>query len=105
MNTITMHQAGGGVISLFHLVDEQPIEGIVAGKYQIFDRDNAPVLTLQLGSGISVVDGHINITISSVDCLLLAGPYTHECSVRDVYGRDLFVLTGHIKFIATHVRI
>jgi hypothetical protein len=101
---IQFYQAGGGVIGIQHLVDGLPIDGITSAKYQLFDRNGNALITKQLGDGITFTDGRIVVVLSASDVTELAGAFTHECAVRDNQGRNLFVLTGPIRLIATKVR-
>lgn len=102
---IQFYQAGGGVLRISHHVDGVPITGITAAKYQLFDRDNNVLLTKALGSGITFETGQLVIVFTPEDFALLAGAFTHECIVRDLQNRSLFVLTGHIRLIPTKVRL
>lgn len=102
---IQLRQASGGVINVLHDVDGVPLDGITSAKYQLFKGDADVVLTSTLGAGISWVNGQVAITITAQQAAALSGHYTHECAVKDLQGRDLFVLSGPIRFIPTKVRI
>ena len=103
--SIQFYQAGGGVLRISHHVDGVPLTGITAAKYQLFDRDNNVVLTKALGNGIAFDAGQVIVVFTPADFAVLAGPFTHECIVRDLQNRPLFVLTGHIRLIPTKVRL
>lgn len=102
---IQLRQAIGGIIQVQHLVDDVPLDGITAGKYQLFGQDGSVLLTLVFGSGVSWDAGVVVITITKEQADQLVGFYTHECVVRDLSGRDLPVLSGPIRFTPTKVRI
>ena len=102
---IQLREASGGVINIQHDVDGIPIGGLLAAKYQLFSRDNAPALTLTLGNGISWSAGSIVITITAAMAEQLSGFYTHECAAIDIEGRDLIVLDGQVQFKPRKVRI
>lgn len=101
---ITLRQGTGGVINVVHDVDGVPISGIQAAKYQIFGRDDAAVLTLSLGNGISWREGTIVITITAAMADKLNGFFTHECAAIDTDGRNLTVLEGQVQFKPRKVR-
>lgn len=100
-----LHQAAGGVISITHHVDGQPLDGITAAKYQLFGRNGEALVTKSHSDGISFIDGQIVIVLSESDTAGVSGVFTHECSVRDLSGRAIFVLTDTIQFIPTKTRL
>lgn len=102
---IQLRQAAGGVINVTHDVDGVILSGITSAKYQLFNDAAVVVLTNTLGAGISWVDGQVAITITAQQAEQLNGYFTHECVVKDLLGRNLFVLSGPIRFIPTKVRI
>lgn len=102
---IQFYQGGGGVLRISHLVDGVPIGGITAAKYQLFDRAGAALLAKTLGAGITFESGRVVIVFTPGDFELLAGAFTHECIVRDLQNRPLFILTGPIRLIPTKVRL
>lgn len=102
---IQFFQASSAAIRIDYTNDDQPLNGITVGRYQLFDRDNQAVLTLDLGNGIEFVNGEIVVFVSENQAMQLSGLYRHECAVRDLTGRQHFVLSGPIRFLATTVRV
>lgn len=102
---IQFWQASSAAIHISYSYDNQALSGLSAARYQLYNRDGTPVLTLDLGAGVEFVDGKVIVFISDEQTLLLDGLYTHECAIRDLTGRQHIVLAGPIKFLATKVRI
>lgn len=102
---IQFWQASSAAIHITYSHDDQAVAGITAAKYQLYNRDGQPELTLELGAGIEFIDGKVIIFMTDDQTKLLDGLYTHECAIRDLTGRQHMVLSGHIKFLATKVRV
>jgi hypothetical protein len=98
-------QASDCKISVSHYVNNVLLGAISQAKYQIFDKNDVPVVTKTLGSGISFLNGVTTISLSDSDTLNLVGSYRHECLVRDPMGQDIFILKSSIRFNKTKVRL
>lgn len=88
-----------------HEVDGEPLTGLTAAKYQITNRNNIAVLTLELGDGVQFINGQVVITITEQASEALAGEYTHQCLGRDQAGRAVSILKGQISFNKTIPRL
>jgi hypothetical protein len=95
---VQLRQGTGGRINVQHDVDGVTLAGITAAEYQMFNREEEVVLTLELGSGISWDGEFVVITITKQQAAMLVGFYSHECAAIDLTGRDLIVLDGQIQF-------
>lgn len=105
MQDINFKQGASALLVIDHNIDNAPVTGISAAKYELYGRTGQVLIEKTLGEGIVFTDGIIEISLSDEDTADLSGSYNHQCVAKDIADRTFFPLNGDITFGATKPRL
>jgi hypothetical protein len=105
MQEINFKQGASALLIIEHDIDDEPVAGIIAAKYELYGRTGQVLITKELGSGVAFNDGNIEISLSDTDTVVLSGSYNHQCVAKDLDNRTFYPLIGDINFGGTKPRL
>jgi hypothetical protein len=72
-------------------------------KWGLHPRNEANILEKTSTSGISIVDGKVQIKLDPADTEILSGTYYHECEMTDTLGNVSTLFTGLVSVSKSNV--
>jgi hypothetical protein len=72
-------------------------------KWGLHPRNGENILEKTSTSGISIVDGKVQIKVDPLDTELLSGTYYHECEMTDTLGNVSTIFTGLVSVSKSNV--
>lgn len=105
MQDINFKQGASALLIIEHDIDDEPVTGITAAKYELYGRTGQVLITKSLNNGITFNEGKIEILLSDEDTTQLSGNYNHQCVAIDLNNRTFFPLIGYVTFGGTIPRL
>lgn len=105
MQELNFKQGASALLQIEHSIDNEPVTGITAAKYELYGRTGQVLISKSLGDGIEFSDGIIEIELTEADTAELNSSYNHQCVAKDVSNRTFYPLSGSITFGATKPRL
>lgn len=105
MQDINFKQGASALLIIEHIIDDEPVTGINAAKYELYGRTGKVLISKTLNAGISFNEGKIEISLSDTDTAELSGNYNHQCVAKDLADRTFYPLIGDVTFGATKPRL
>lgn len=85
-------------------IDGEALAGIAQAKAVLYQKGVA-VVTKSLNDGITFNGGKLSISFTEVDTQSISGMVNIECLVRDMAGKDAFVLLSMFNIKKTLTRL
>lgn len=105
MQDINFKQGASALLIIEHDIDDEPVTGITAAKYELYGRTGQVLITKTIGEGIAFTGGNIEISLTDTDTAELSGSYNHQCVAKDLADRTFYPLNEYITFGATKPRL